>query len=680
VLSVDLGHRYAAACAVWETLTNEEVKKACKEAGCEEPSANAMYLHLKSKGQNDRDKTIVYRRIGSDTLNDSPHPGPWARLDRQFLIKLQGEEKPARKASSAEEAVLRLENEIGRVSPEQRSRQVDELMSEAVRTLRLTLRRHGDRARIAYNLIATKKLLPGGREENLTEEGRVEMLTDTLVEWHNLFTAKNLTDDWVKAKWDEYLKPMLNGTELPQAVEDDIATSKERKKHRAEISEKLRPVAERLAQNEPLRMKLHVAWATRWSKPDDESLKKNLNTTQKTDDESLKKNLRWLRDWIMPRGKSANSAAIRNVGGLSLTRIATMKSLYQVQKAFYTRLKPDGSHETAKEGFGQSILDAMENMREQRVKQLASRIVEAALGAGRIKIPQKGKDPKRPCERVDAPCHAVVIENLTYYRPEETRTRRENRQLMTWSSSKVKKYLSEGCQLHGLHLREVQAGYTSRQDSRTSAPGVRCEDVQVKKFFKSPFWKKEIERAGKKQKEKKGDARDEYLLALEKKWSNESESTCSIRIPRKGGEVFVSADENSPASKGIQADINAAANIGLRALFDPDWTGKWWYVLCDSKEFKPVADKVKGSAVFQDITALKSITEKVDKDSESTGKKKGVKKDKSREVVNLWRDPSATEISKSEWKVTPEYWNQEQSRVIRNLRKQAGVDPDDIPF
>jgi hypothetical protein len=28
----------------------------------------------------------------------------------------------------------------------------------------------------------------------------------------------------------------------------------------------------------------------------------------------------------------------------------------------------------------------------------------------------------------------------------------------------------------------------------------------------------------------------------------------------------------------FQADLNAAANIGLKALLDPDWPGKWWYV------------------------------------------------------------------------------------------------------
>jgi len=151
---------------------------------------------------------------------------------------------------------------------------------------------------------------------------------------------------------------------------------------------------------------------------------------------------------------------------------------------------------TANRNFGRYVLDALENMRERRVKQLASRIVEAALGIGRM--PGKKGASKRPIERVDEPRHAVVIENLAHYRPDETRSRRENRRLMRWISGKLKTYLSESCELHGLFLMEVSASYTSRQDSHTGAPGLRCEDVPLKEFLESTFWQDEISRAEKK--------------------------------------------------------------------------------------------------------------------------------------------------------------------------------------
>ncbi len=312
----------------------------------------------------------------------------------------------------------------------------------------------------------------------------------------------------------------------------------------------------------------------------------------------------------------------------------------------------------------------------------------------------------RTCDKPQrryVPCHAVVIENLTNYRPEETRTRRENRQLMSWSASKVKKFLSEACQLHGLHLREVAAGYTSRQDSRTGAPGVRCADIPVDEFLTAPWWHRQINIARKKADDGKGDAREKLLLELEKvgdKIPRKKSDDCSnsescphreacrktpeekwkclrtFRIPLKGGEIFVSADPGSPAAQGLQADLNAAANIALKALLDPDWPGKWWYIPCSGKDGKPLDDKVKGAACIDPAQSLCLPP------SQSAGKRggKGPK-----EFVNAWRDPSA--LMDGAWQPTAAYWQAVQSRVIEVLRAANGlkpiekaIDPSDTPW
>jgi len=719
VLSVDLGHRYAAACAVWETLAKEVFEKERHDAeakgahvvlgpeGCKpeeaiyahfvwpEKESNAATKKARQEGREKFHPVTVYRRIGPDELVDTStgevkeHPAPWARLDRQFLIKLQGEDHEARKASPAEvEAVQELERAVGREPPDQRSLRVDDLMSETVRTVRLALQRHGRRARIAFNLTASKRLLPGGREEVLTDEGRVGLLADTLADWYALFAGKGWNDEWARQQWETYVTPLLQGAALPQIPEDAEATPKARKKYRADLTENLKPAAESLAQNEPLRMKLHCLWATRWSK----------------DDIALRKCLRWLRDWILPRGKKVKEKAgraIRHVGGLSLTRIATIKSLYQVQKAFHMRPEPEDLRKNAPSkgddallDFGRSILDVMEHLREQRVKQLASRIVEAALGIG-IERQVGKKTPKRPRQRLYwkdekgnehgdrrfAPCHAVVIENLTHYRPDETRTRRENRQLMSWSSSKVKKYLAEACQLNGLHLREVQAGYTSRQDSRTGAPGVRCQDVPVKEFMRSPFWRKQVAQAEKKQAGDKGDARERLLCDLNAEWKGKPEADWekagTVRVPLKGGEIFVSARPCScckhgkrGGAPGLQADLNAAANIGLKALTDPDWPGKWWYVPCDPTNFKPARDKVAGSAAICLDKPLKNAP--AAQDTEGPRKKRDEAGARSRGVVYLWRDVSSRPISANDaWREFTPYWNDVQARVVNILQQLA---------
>jgi IS605 OrfB family transposase len=441
---------------------------------------------------------------------------------------------------------------------------------------------------------------------------------------------------------------------------------------------------------------MHGVWKKRWEMDDGKPAQVDKPTgTKSAEGSGLHSELRWLTDWIMGKYLSGatNQGWKQNVGGLSITRIATMKSLYQLHKAFAMRARPDkprGAPEKGdtNAGIAQSILDAMEQMREQRVKQLASRIAEAALGIGRIKSEYVAAGAERPRKRVDDPCHAVVIENLTNYRPDELQTRRENRQLMAWSSSKVRKYLSEACQLHGLHLREVQAGYTSRQDSRTGAPGVRCADVTVHEFMTASWWRKQVNTAKKKKDEKNGgSARDRYLLDLDGNCAKIPQEKLnperSIRIPMNGGDLFVSATpcacdcckrEDRKGPPGLQADLNAAANIGLKALLDPDWSGKWWYIPCESVTYTPHAEKTKGSVVISTNVPLVYTTANAplpndpeNKREEATPKKTGKK---NREIVNLWRDPTHSPINGNgqSWRSSKEYWNGVQLRVIEVLR------------
>ncbi|HLG97800.1 MAG TPA: type V CRISPR-associated protein Cas12b, partial [Bryobacteraceae bacterium] len=109
VLSVDLGHRSAAACAVWESLSHEDFKReiSARTIVSGGSGASDIYLHTRHMDDRGKQRITIYRRIGPDELGGSPHPAPWARLDRQFLIKLQGEERPARTASQPELAAVR---------------------------------------------------------------------------------------------------------------------------------------------------------------------------------------------------------------------------------------------------------------------------------------------------------------------------------------------------------------------------------------------------------------------------------------------------------------------------------------------------------------------------------------------------------------------------------------------
>ncbi len=702
VLSVDLGHRYAAACAVWETLSADQMNSACRAANHRGPAESDLFLHIGTTDAEGKKRTTIYRRIGADKVADGKeHPAPWARLDRQFLIKLPGEERPPRAASNERAAseIQRAEAFAERLGlavsdAPYHGRAVDDLMLRAVRLASLALKRHARRAKIAYAMDPNTKAFPGvgnsARAFDTGDNEHIKFLTGALVDWHALASESKLDDQPARELWNQYVAMAANGWRIEGPIKADESADRPSRQQRQKEDEALRgrltPVAEKLAAVD--RSGIHAAWKTRWETDDGQAAGVDRATGRKTADGSgLHADLRWLTDWIMGRklpGAAGNGWRY-NVGGLSVTRIATMRSLYQLHKAFAMRARPDAPSGAPEEGetnagVAQSILDAHERLREQRVKQLASRIVEAALGIGRVERKHVAAGAARPRGQVDKPCHAVVIENLTNYRPDELQTRRENRQLMAWSSGKVKKYLSDACQLHGLCLREVQPSYTSRQDSRTGSPGVRCADVPVDEFMDAPWWRKQVSDAKKKKaKENGGSARDRYLLDLDG-WCTEIPQTDRrkehrLRIPKAGGELFVSAHPHSPAAKGIQADLNAAANIGLKALLDPDWPGRWWYVPCSCESLKPHAEKTKGSAAFHPDAPLSTPTDAPVRPDPQPGRgrsasTKGNKK--KRDVVNLWRDATnlKTNETQRQWRHSMEYWNGVQDRVIELLKHQ----------
>ncbi len=189
VLSLDLGHRYAAACQVGETISREQMIEECRAAEHSEPTGDELYIHLRwptnktqqsgrNKGQ-PITKTTVYRRIGPDFLDGSSYPAPWFRFECPFLIKLQGEDRQARCAQHDEiDRVNEFRAFLGLV-PLADSPRVDDLQRDAVRWARRGLRRLGNAARIAFIMIAERKPVAGGRDSDpLTRQQRVEYVKD----------------------------------------------------------------------------------------------------------------------------------------------------------------------------------------------------------------------------------------------------------------------------------------------------------------------------------------------------------------------------------------------------------------------------------------------------------------------------------------------------------------------
>jgi hypothetical protein len=643
LISIDLGQRYAAACAVWQAVDAEQVRAACDAAGVRPPEADAVSVQVHISGQ----KKTTFRRVGENA---------WARLDRCFVIRLAGEDAPARKASPAEmEAVRALECEMGYADAGTAPKAIDELMAHALRLLRLGLQRHARRAGISLGLATVVKVLPGGRIQNLNDDERMETIAQALADWWTFAVGTRWTDTSAAALWATRVDPRAAGIDLARDVES--VSYRQRHEVREKLLQTLRPVAESLQEGEAAEMA--ELWRVEWLR----------------EEARWRKRLRWIKDWLLPRGCASKRNSIRHTGGLSVRRLENMRALYRLEKAFAGRLRVGvGARRLETQPpsleFGQKALTVLERLRENRVKQTASRIIAAALGLGKD---LKGGHAQDRFAR----CHAVVIENLSHYRPDEVRTRRENRQLMNWCAAQVRKYLAEGCELHGLLMREVQAAYTSRQDAFTGAPGVRCTDVPVCDFL-SPggYWEMELRRAEKAIMAGKASARNRYLIAMRDRMASAipdpATARGSIRIPTEGGPVFVSADPQSPGASGIQADMNAAANIGLRALLDSDWAARWWYIPCDARTAQPITDKVKGSAAVSPNVALP-----VARTNRGERTRKG-------HVVNLWRDVSVRPVTEGQWQVYADYRESVMERVTAILlgraRKRDTVADADLPF
>ncbi len=287
----------------------------------------------------------------------------------------------------------------------------------------------------------------------------------------------------------------------------------------------------------------------------------------------------------------------------------------KVQRAYHQRLRFDerqpevASIPPGKE-FSEGLRRKFNSMRENRVKQLASRIIEAALGLGHENHDKNRSRRGRRSERVLSdslgerflPCHAIVIENLSNYRPDEKQSRRENRGLLNWSATELKDYIEEGCKLHNIHLRDVMASYTSRSDFRTGQPGIRgvwltprailgidssgaihphrlvmgsIRRLCRKENVNPTNWEDDVPKLL-----QGGSAMDRYVvrlfLKLQREWRSLGESSalrCTTKqyfCQKRGGPIFLAArapDRDSVTA--IDADLNAAANIALKAIMDP---------------------------------------------------------------------------------------------------------------
>ena len=698
ILAMDLGHRFGASCAVWEVISKKDIEKAAAEHGQEPPEKCDLSFFLKTKDN----KTLVFRRIADDSAKEAC----WARLERQFTIKLQGEDdahKP-RKTTTEEidEAKLFLKH-LGRElssDDEKELNHIDTQLTLLMNAFRLALRRHSDLIRVARDVKADVKILPGNKEESLKDEEKPTFVLNAIRTWFNLRqTRRWICHEQINTLWEEYIVPLMNA----DTKELDAIASAEKKKSDNELPE--RSLQKRKADQKTWDEAFQLV-ADALLKQGQKKLKQiaaEFDHIWREHDDEMRQRMREIRRLVMPRQGLKKSEKKKKItkefrkkisrrGGLSMARINLIRELYQVAKAFYMR--PGGGKDKIERGddsiknFGQRILKAHEELRRNRVKQLASRIVEAALGLGQEKKPVKFNSPKTdgkntllrlldqkrdhkaPENPRFAPCHAIVIENLDNYRPDQKQTRREARMLMQWASAKTRDLLKEHCQLYGLFLMEVSANYTSRQDSRTGKPGMRCKEIPAIQF-KEPkgYLQKLIDRIEKKKEDRS--PREKLIAAIAKKCEKITPDVLknmrAFRIPWQGGDLFVAAGTEN---MGIQADLNAAANIGLKALTNQESPIAHWRVTCNRKgliDFKDNGGKKNEIAILKNAKDHKFLDEKQ------------IEKAKGEKSVNAWRNVSTDPLKQGNWEYTVTYWRNVEEIVCRKLAEYNKLD-DDVSF
>ncbi len=336
----------------------------------------------------------------------------------------------------------------------------------------MRLRRHGDVARIANAFQSSVKQLAGGRVYHFFEpnpqpgdsaEKRAEnyrqFLLDALVTWHESKDSRNWTNGELQTHWTKYIEPLLGGTTLVAEAQDETRTDKKRRLKG--IEELLKDIAGRLADDAKLRAKLAPEFTKIWEGEEAQWRGKNGH-------------LRWLRGLILPRigpkpdgGSPEFKAwkdklrALRNVGGLSIDRLATILMLYQVLRAFHSRPEPSNlprRNRAHRDRGGQRA--SIRTTDSRRVGATAAESYQAiGQSAGRSRVrrwqrnPHKHWEGNRKTNRRDGGLtnrnsHRVniVAEYLENYRP-------NNRGCAARSTAprlgarNVRKYIMEGANL-----------------------------------------------------------------------------------------------------------------------------------------------------------------------------------------------------------------------------------------
>ncbi len=269
------------------------------------------------------------------------------------------------------------------------------------------------------------------------------------------------------------------------------------------------------------------------------------------------------------RGSDYSPTRIAGQRGLSMERIGQIEDLRKRCQSF-NRAVMRKAGERAKMGRSArgielpdpcpEILEKLERIREQRVDQTAHLILAEALGV-RLKAHSKSeaervaRDIHGEYEKLREPVDFIVLEDLSRYLSSQGRSKGENSRLMKWCHRALLLKLKQLCETYGIPVLETAAAYSSRFSAKDGTPGFRAVEVGLND--KAQFrWTNAL---AKNEKEVVA-----LFNLLEEINAGDVLKRRKLLAPVGGGPLFVPM--RGPVE---QADVNAATNLGLRAVAAP---------------------------------------------------------------------------------------------------------------
>jgi CRISPR-associated endonuclease C2c1-like protein len=301
--------------------------------------------------------------------------------------------------------------------------------------------------------------------------------------------------------------------------------------------------------------------------------------------------------------KSEFTPKLRGQRGLSMARIEQLGELRRRWQSLNQSLRREIGNRplTVAEMRGAPIPDPcpdvlrkLEEIREQRVNQIAHMILAEALGL-RLKAPASADLQRREdadihgeYERIPdknspngfrAPVDFIVLEDLARYLSSQGRAKSENSRLMEWSHRQITAKVKELAEPFGIPVLETGASWSSRFCSISGIAGFR--GIEVSPANASDYkWRKLREEYDEAQLERAAaPASKETKISVEARGAHhlfeqlakvnngrEGKHVLTLLAPQPGGPIFVGAKELAGVPASQQADINAAISLALRAI------------------------------------------------------------------------------------------------------------------